>query len=173
MIVVSEVLAIQRAGDGRVAELVIGGAGGLDGQLRGPLGGQGGPGGGGTLTPVIPGVIVNEHRLLLGAGHVTRVPGATGHVVVMGAEVFRTDGVTRTGGHLDRGHDGAHVVMMRTQLTPVIMRRLLGLWVLVTMVTLAPDWADDPVSPLGHGVGHGGHRAAGHLPGGAHLGVLG
>mgnify|MGYP007048343071 CR=1 FL=1 len=112
VIVVSEVLTIQRAGDGRVAQLVIGGAGGLDGQLRGPLRGQGGAH---ALPPVIPGVIVNEHWLLLGAGHVTRVPSAAGHVVMVRAEVLRTDGVTRTGWHLDRGHDGAHVVMMRSK----------------------------------------------------------
>ena len=168
VIVVSEVLTIQRAGDGRVAQLVIGGASGLDGQLRGPLRGQGGAH---ALPPVIPGVIVTKH-LLLGADHVTRVPGAAGHLVVVRTEVLGADGVTRTGRHLDRSHDRAHVVMVRAELTSVIMRGLRGELGLVTMVTLAPDWADD-MRPLGHRVIHGGHGATRHLPGGAHLRVLG
>ena len=98
-----------------MTQLIIRGASGLYCQLRGPLRGHGG---GHALTPVIPGVIVTKH-LLLGADHMTRVPGAAGDLVMVRTEVLRADGVTWTGRHLDRGHDWTHVVMVRAQLTSV------------------------------------------------------
>ena len=90
----------------------------MDGQLRCPLGsltvarmrGHG-------LTTVVTRVVVNEGFLLgLGTGDVM-VMRAAGDMVV----VFRADGVTRAGWHLDRGHDWAHVVMVGTELTMCIM----------------------------------------------------
>ena len=81
-----------------------------------------------ALATEVAGVVVNEGFLLrLRTGHMMC---AAGDMIVM----FRADGVTRTGWHLDWGHHWTHIVMVRTQLTMVMVA-------MVGMV-LTPHWTD-------------------------------
>ena len=148
ILIEAEVLSIQRAGNGWVAQLVVTRLRRLDGELRGPLRGRG--------TPEVSGIVVNESLLLVRTGH---------HHVVLG-----TDGVRGALWHLDWRHDRTEVVLLvRTELAMVVS--LLVRWgVEVMVVLLAPHRTDHT-----HGVLLAllvTHGTDGHVPGLAHALLL-
>ena len=115
-----EILSVERAGNRRVAQLVVGRLRRLDCEFWGPLRG-------GTSSEVA-GIVVDECLLLVRTGH---------HHVLFGA-----DGVGGAVGHLDGGHDRTEVVFLVRAELPVVVALLVRRVVKVVVVLLTPDRTD-------------------------------
>ena len=125
-----EILSVQRAGDGGVAQLVVSWLRRMDGEVRAPLGRRGLDG---ARASEVSRVVVNKSLLLVGT--------CRHHHVVLGA-----DGVARTVGHLDRSHHRTDVVVrlvVRTELAVVVdLARLPTYRLEVVVILLASHWTD-------------------------------